>query len=167
VTPSSKTKNQKKKKLDKKFSGKIQLADTRIIANGSGFTNKKMKMYIYNILKKYKGSDLEAIIKNFGKVESYEVKRLYKYQLIKANIFLNLHWINTVKMSYTTVSINGEILNLRYVYASIKKAELDEQWKRTAIIKITGYNGKRDNLKEIMNYLRDRRLYVPFVYGKI
>jgi hypothetical protein len=70
-------------------------------------------------------------------------------------------------MSYTTVSINGEILNLRYVYASIKKAEVDEQWKRIAIIKITGYNGKRDNLKEIMNYLRDRRVYVLFIYGKI
>jgi hypothetical protein len=49
------------------------------MANGSGFANKITEMYIYDIPKKYQDSDLEAIIKNFGKVESYKVKRLHKY----------------------------------------------------------------------------------------
>jgi hypothetical protein len=127
-----------------------------------------MEMYIYDIPKKYEGADLKAIIKNFGKVSSYEVKRLHKYQLIKAEIYLAHEWMNKVlgKGCYTTVSYKGEILNLRHVFTHTDKAEVDETWKRKGIIKIPDYSGKRDDLKDIMRYLKEKNMLVPFLYGK-
>jgi hypothetical protein len=164
VTKSGKN---KRKKKDKKFSEKRSANDERFLHQG--FSHLKMEMYIYDILKKYEGADLEAIIKSFGKVSSYEVKRLHKYQLIKAEIHLAHEWKRKVLENgwpYTTVSYKGEILNLRHVFTTTKKAEVDEKWKRTGIIKIPGYVGKKDDIQAIIEYLKEKKTLVPFVYGK-
>jgi hypothetical protein len=137
--------------------------------NGKGFEFCKTGIYVYDIPKKYGSSEVEAILKEFGKVSSYETKRLHKYQLIKAEIFMSKHWLEERKKKpapYITVSVREEILNLRFVYATIKRAEVEESWKRTTIIKTPGYNGKRNDLKAISEYLSFCGMYVPFVFGK-
>jgi hypothetical protein len=78
-------KNRKKKK-DKRFSEKIIATDDSVPKDD--YRREISEMYIYDILKKYEKTDVEAIIKNYGKVASYEIKRLHKYQLIKAEIYL-------------------------------------------------------------------------------
>jgi hypothetical protein len=55
---------------------------------------------------------------------------------------------------------------LRHVYANVEKSKVDEAWKRKAIIKIPGYNGKRNDIQANMRYLRGKKLDVPIVYGK-
>jgi hypothetical protein len=159
----TKTGIQKKEKRIENFPIKISVTDDRL--HRSGYSYTKSELYIYDIPKKYQG---EAIIKNFGKVKSYVVKKLHKYQLIKAEIHMSTEWIRLVneKSSYTTVSYKGEILNLRYVFADVEKSKVDEAWKRKGLIKMPGYDGKRDDLKAIMKYLREKNLDVPFIYGK-
>jgi hypothetical protein len=89
VIHSEKRTSNKKKKMDKKFSRKISCAGSQEMINGAIYKLETMELYIYDILKKYQGSEILMILKNFGEVSSYAVKRLHKYQLIKAEIFLN------------------------------------------------------------------------------
>jgi hypothetical protein len=157
-------KTKKNKKKDKKFSAKISVTDDQSTTNGK-FSEEKSDLYIYDIPKKFQNSDIEDIIKIYGKVVSYEIKRLHKYQLIRAEIYLDKDWIRNEK-PYTTVSYKDEILNLRHVYANVEKSKVDEAWKRKAIIKIPGYNGKRNDIQANMRYLRGKNLDVPIIYGK-
>jgi hypothetical protein len=76
-----------------------------------------------------------------------------------------MDWMRKEK-PYTTVSYKEEILNLRHVYANVEKSKVDEAWKRKAIIKIPGYNGKRNDIQANMRYLRGKNLDVPIIYGK-
>jgi hypothetical protein len=159
----------KKRNKDKKFSGKISCARKQEMISGLEYEVKKMKLYLYDIPKKYKDTKILAIMKTFGEVSSYEKKRLHKYQLIRAEIFLSYEWKNKRSKSnkyYITGLIDREILNLRYVYASIKKAEVDESWKKTVMIKTPDYYGKHNNLKGITEYLSEKKMYIPFMYGK-
>jgi hypothetical protein len=139
-------------------SGEDQQCSLRIRNNGI--------IYIYDILKKYQGSEILTILKNFGEVSSYAVKRLHKYQLIKVEIFLSREWLRTIKRRYITVSIKEEILNVRFIFAFTQKAELDELWKRTAMIKIPDYREKYNNIDMINKYLEERQMVIPISYGK-
>jgi hypothetical protein len=67
---------------------------------------------------------------------------------------------------YITVSIKNEILNLRYIFANIKKSKLDEHWKRKGLIKMPEYNGKQNDIKVTIKYLKNKNLLVLLVYRK-
>jgi hypothetical protein len=168
IRSTSGDKNRKKKeKKDKRFSEKIIATDVPVLK--VDYRQEISEMYIYDIPKKYENTEVKAIIENnYGKVVSYEIKRLHKYQLIKAKIYLFRDWFEKVlgKCCYTTVTYKGKILNLRHILSHFEKKKVDEAWKRKGIIKIPDYIGEKDNFVNITEYLKKKNLCVPFIYGK-
>jgi hypothetical protein len=77
-------KNQKNKKKDKKFSEMIYVDDPR---SHDDFLGESTDLYIYDIPKTLNRMEIETILKSFGKVKSYQYKRLHKYQLIRVELF--------------------------------------------------------------------------------
>jgi hypothetical protein len=78
---------EKKNKKDKRFSKQFTVTDDKTSIDGISYA--KDTLYICDMLRKFDWLEVKEILKVFGKVASFEVKKLHKYQLIKANIYLS------------------------------------------------------------------------------